>query len=189
MPQRRRSYKVCYPYNGNIILHTAEPYREGNALIAAEDRNGKILWSWHVWLTDQPSECVYANDAGVMMDRNLGATSATPGDVGALDLLYQWIGKIHFWDRHIRKKNIEAKSTIRWPSPVRINFNVGTIPYTIEHPTTYIADTSDPDDLWWADWIYPDSDNENITRWDSQKTIYDPCPAGWRVPDGGDNGI
>ena len=25
--------------------------------------------------------------------------------------------------------------------------------------------------------------------WQSKKTAYDPCPAGWRVPDGGENGI
>ena len=25
--------------------------------------------------------------------------------------------------------------------------------------------------------------------WDTQKSIYDPCPAGWRVPDGGKDGI
>jgi uncharacterized protein (TIGR02145 family) len=25
--------------------------------------------------------------------------------------------------------------------------------------------------------------------WASTKTIYDPCPAGWRVPEGGDNGV
>ena len=30
------------------------------------------------------------------------------------------------------------------------------------------------------------------TRWttsDKAKSIYDPCPAGWRVPDGGSNGV
>ena len=25
--------------------------------------------------------------------------------------------------------------------------------------------------------------------WESTKTVYDPCPAGWRVPEGGDNGV
>ena len=25
--------------------------------------------------------------------------------------------------------------------------------------------------------------------WQSEKTVYDPCPAGWRVPDGGENSI
>ena len=61
--------------------------RKGNAVIAAKDSQRNIVWSWHIWLTDQPEEWVYANEAGTIMDRNLGATSATPGDVGALGLL------------------------------------------------------------------------------------------------------
>ena len=30
---------------------------------------------------------------------------------------------------------------------------------------------------------------QDNTRWQSEKTIYDPCPVGWRVPEGGNNGI
>ena len=80
---------VCYK-NGYLIFETASTFKEGNAVIAVKDKSGKILWSWHIWMTDEPDECVYANNAGVMMDRNLGATSATPGDVGVHGLLYQW---------------------------------------------------------------------------------------------------
>ena len=76
--------------NGNITFGTPDQYREGNAVIAAKDASGKILWSWHIWMTDQPQEHIYPNNAGTMMDRNLGATSAEPGSVGALGLLYQW---------------------------------------------------------------------------------------------------
>ena len=49
---------------------------EGNAVIAAKDSEGNILWSWHIWMTDQPEEQIYNNNAGTLMDRNLGATSA-----------------------------------------------------------------------------------------------------------------
>ena len=73
--------------DGEITFQTADTYKEGNAVIAAKDASGTILWSWHIWLTDEPQGQVYYNNAGTMMDRNLGATSATPGDVGALGLL------------------------------------------------------------------------------------------------------
>lgn len=33
------------------------------------------------------------------------------------------------------------------------------------------------------------SSSTDNTRWQSSKTIYDPCPPGYRVPDGGSNGI
>lgn len=73
---------------GYIAFQTADTFKEGNAVIAAKDGSGNILWSWHIWFTDQPQSHVYNNNAGTMMDRNLGATSATKGDVGALGLLY-----------------------------------------------------------------------------------------------------
>ncbi len=157
--------------------------RKGNAVIAAKDANGKILWSWHIWLTDKPEEQVYYNKAGTMMDRNLGATSAIPGDVGALGLLYQWGRKDPFLGSSSIRRNKEALSTISWPLPVVSTSNTGTIEYSITHPTTYITKNDDN-----GDWYYMDRGTDNI-RWKSSKTIYDPCPAGWRVPDGDENGV
>ena len=76
--------------DGYIAFQTADTFKEGNAVVAAKDVEGNILWSWHIWMTDQPQEHVYNNNAGTMMDRNLGAVSAVSGDVGAIGLLYQW---------------------------------------------------------------------------------------------------
>ena len=40
------------------------------------------------------------------------------------------------------------------------------------------------------DWYYTGDSSTDNTRWQSEKTIYDPCPAGWRAPDGGSiNGV
>ena len=176
----------CYK-DGYIVFQTADTFKEGNAVIAAKDADGNILWSWHIWLTDQPQAQVYKNNAGTMMDRNLGATSATPGDVGALGLLYQWGRKDPFLGSSSISDVIEAKSTITWPSAVSSDSSKGTIDYATAHPTTSITSNSRN-----SDWYYTgDSSNDN-TRWttsESSKSIYDPCPAGWRVPDGGSNGI
>lgn len=90
-------------------------------------------------LTDKPEEQVYYNKAGTMMDRNLGATSAIPGDVGALGLLYQWGRKDPFLGSSSIRRNKEALSTISWPLPVVSTSNTGTIEYSITHPTTYIT--------------------------------------------------
>ena len=167
-----------------IVFHTSDVFREGNAVIAAKDASGKILWSWHIWLTDQPGKCVYANNAGTLMDRNLGATSATPGDVGALGLLYQWGRKDPFLGSSSISNSVEAKSTITWPSSVLTSSSSGTIGYAVEHPTTFIMSYYNN-----YDWYYTGSSSTDDTRWQSAKTIYDPCPAGWRVPDGGENGV
>lgn len=176
----------CYK-DGYIAFHTADTFKEGNAVIAAKDADGNILWSWHIWLTDQPQGQVYYNNAGTMMDRNLGATSATPGDVGALGLLYQWGRKDPFLGSSSISSNTIAKSTIAWPSAVSSDSSNGTIAYATAHPTTFIANNDSN-----YDWYYTGSESTDNTRWttsDKAKSIYDPCPSGWRVPDGGHNGI
>ena len=176
----------CYK-DGYIAFQTADTFKEGNAVIAANDADGNILWSWHIWFTDEPQGQDYYNNAGTMMDRNLGATSATPGDAGALGLLYQWGRKDPFLGSSSISSSTVAKSTITWPSDVSSNSSNGTIEYATAHPTTFIASNSKN-----ADWYYTGSSSTDNTRWttsDKAKSIYDPCPSGWRVPDGGDNGI
>ena len=165
--------------NGVITFETPSAYKEGNAVIAAKDASGKILWSWHIWLTDQPQGQVYYNNAGTMMDRNLGATSATPGDVGALGLLYQWGRKDPFLGSSSISSGTEAKSTLTWPSAVSSDSSKGTIAYATANPTTFITYYNN------YDWYYTESTSTDNTRWQSAKTIYDPCPVGWCVPYGG----
>lgn len=171
---------------GYISFDTANSFKEGNAVIAAKDASGIILWSWHIWLTDEPQGQEYYNNAGTMMDRNLGATSATPGDVGTLGLAYQWGRKDPFLD--------SSSSTITWPSPVTSNSSCGTIAYAIANPLTFIQYHK------WDyeyvsrnyDWCYTGSSSVDYTRWttsENPKSIYDPCPPGWRVPDGGEKGV
>lgn len=168
--------------NGKITYIVSSPFKEGNAVIAAKSPDGTILWSWHIWLTDQPQEQVYYNNAGTMMDRNLGATSATPGDVGALGLLYQWGRKDPFLGSSSISSSVDAKSTGTWPSVVASSNNNGNVDYVTTNPMTFIVGTDSSD----YDWHYPSANN---ALWKSFKTIYDPCPVGWRVPDGGDYGV
>ena len=175
--------------NGVITFKTPDVFKEGNAVIAAKDASGTILWSWHIWFTDQPEGQVYYNNAGTMMDRNLGATSATPGDVGALGLLYQWGRKDPFLGSSSIHNDsmVKAKSTISWPSAVFSNSSTGTIGYAIANPTTFIGCYNNN-----YDWYYTGSESTDNTRWtasDNDKSIYDPCPVGWRVPDGGEDGV
>lgn len=173
--------------DGYIYFQTADTFKEGNAVIAAKNSYGTILWSWHIWLTDQPQGQVYYNNAGTMMDRNLGATSATPGDVGALGLLYQWGRKDPFLGSSSISDDIVAQSTITWPSAVESGPSTGTLEYATSHPTTFITSNYAN-----GDWYYTGSDSTDNTRWTESsgaKSIYDPCPSGWRVPDGGENSV
>lgn len=132
---------------------------EGNALVAAKDANGKILWSWHIWVTDQPQDQLYVNSTGsyTMLDRNLGATSASRGNGEqwreSVGLPYQWGRKDPFAEGKYQSTSSQLylKETVQSP--------------------TYFAYGNDKWAKDWSQYLWsPD-----------QKTIYDPCPAGYRV--------
>ena len=207
--------------DGYVAFRLPDTYKEGNAVIAAKDAEGTILWSWHIWLTDKPGEDVYPNNAGTMMDRNLGATTVQgDNDCG---LLYQWGRKDPFLGYTTSQASIAAASTIKWPAAVKCDATKGTIEWTVKNPLTYITNeliytreeeytydlgngvTGTGKNFYCMgnnDWFYnPNAMVElnardpkvgkiiGTNRWGSTKTLYDPCPAGWRVPDGGSNSI
>ena len=154
--------------DGYIRFSTPETFKDGNAVIAAKNSKGTILWSWHIWCAEEGwTEHVYANNAGTMMDRNLGATSATPGDVGALGLLYQWGRKDPFLGSASISDSILALSTGTWTIASGGSQSLAEL-----NPMTFYSGLSLPNGSW------------NI-----EKTAYDPCPVGWRVPIGGENGV
>ena len=154
----------AYYKDGYIRFSTPENFRDGNAVIAAKHSNGTILWSWHIWCAEEGwTEQVYANNAGTMMDRNLGATSATPGNVGALGLLYQWGRK----------------------DPTMLGEMLSTGIWSISSESiTYDKAQTNP-------MVYYKGFFNCLpaNSWQSEKTAFDPCPSGWRVPDGGENGV
>lgn len=152
--------------DGYIRFSTPSEFRQGNAVIAAKNSKGVIYWSWHIWLSSEGwKEQVYYNDAGTMMDRNLGALSATPGDALANGLFYQRGRKDPFLGASSINSNTQALSTGSWEvSSERVD-----IIHAGEYPMTSFRT------------IY---DYSNDNGWTSEKSAYDPCPAGWRVPDG-----
>ena len=179
-----------------ISFETPSTFNKGNAVIAAKDASSNILWSWHIWLTDQPEGQAYYNNAGTMMDRNLGATSATPitsKEICEHGLLYQWGRKDPFLSAGPEFTHSPAYSTITWPSIKESDSVIGTIEYSIANPTTFIF--WDRKDDYYAqnfDWYYTESATTDDTRWttsEHSKSMYDPCPIGWRVPDGGIQGV
>ncbi len=171
-------HSVGYQY-GYVYFSTSAVFRDGNASIAVRDSAGIILWSWHIWCSKEGwIDQVYPNGAGTMMDRNLGATSATPGSVGALGLLYQWGRKDPFIGSYTISSSDQAQATGLWNSVS----SAQSIDYAISNPTTYIYLTHD----WCSDSTSETTDG--IYRWkNGKKTMYDPCPVGYRVPNGYEN--
>lgn len=93
--------EVSLGEEGRIRFTTADPFVEGNAVVAACDADGAILWSWHLWLTSADLEGAlhrYALPyeglgAAAVMDRNLGALAAAwqgSDNVSSYGMFYQW---------------------------------------------------------------------------------------------------
>lgn len=162
--------------NGYVYFSTPETFKNGNASIAVRNSKDLILWSWHIWCSEEGwIDQVYANNAGTMMDRNLGATSATPGDIGAFGLLYQWGRKDPFLGSCSLTAKTFAASTGSWS----VASSPNTIDFAEENPTTFIK----------SNWSGGGVPGEGWHTSESEKGLYDPCPAGYRVPDGGENGF
>ena len=170
--------KVSYA-DGYISFSTPETLKPGNAVIAA--KNGEtILWSWHIWIpkTDVTVQDAVAFSGANMMDRNLGAlvTTAATGDVDPLSigLYYQWGRKDPFPGHHSFGKDEGAK--VAGISMTK-HGEAADMAYAIAHPTEYIHQKG-VWDCWWNSEEPTDSWNSS----DNKKTIYDPCPPGYRVP-------
>lgn len=119
------------------------------------------------------------------MDRNLGAASITdPG------LYYQWGRKEPFGASYTRVTYHEDHPyDITDPM---MGYGEMTLAYSIAHPWTFMCGVAMNDDRYedTSDWLA--SQNPNL--WGNassataladagSKSIYDPCPPGWRVPD------
>ena len=207
----------------------------GNAVVAAYNSSGTIVWSWHIWISDyiptglkdftpgdatarqaaiqeaktatisgtvhtydgneQYQATAWTESSGafhelVIMDRNLGATRSTFSIDNALDAartfgnLYEWGRKDPFvgsidgssveinflydgdgvaipiqkqqWSKGVNATSEAREESIKYPDVYYTSYNTST---AIQFPA----------DSW-------------LTA-TGAKTLYDPCPKGWRVPD------
>lgn len=163
-----------------VYFSTPSTLKEGNALIAVKDESGKILWSWHIWcVKDDPTVLrqMLTNGSSPTMDRNLGALSKTPGDYAANGLFYQWGRKDPFVGSAARSSNAFMYSTAPFDAVSTDNVT-GNMDYATAHPNTFIYSVSSS-----QDWM---TGRNNYDQWSSSKTMYDPCPYGWKIPVGYD---
>lgn len=183
----------------------AQNYRGGNALIGAFGKNtdgsvnySDLLWTWHIWVCPDldsngdgyvsDSELSAKDQAWVtgytFMDRNMGALSKNPG-LPSLGLLYQWGRKDPFVgaakvstdqsnNRMYTHLPLQAQGYYWRNSSGNMSINEA-----VKAPTTLINGTItgvDYKSLWGtATGLAGEAHAGN-------KTIYDPCPHGYRVP-------
>lgn len=177
---------------------------DGNVLIAAVDASDNILWSWHLWFSKEVNNplkeySTYANGV-TFMNRNLGAYGNSNGATDNTNLILDSYGLYYQWGRKdpfVRpyyhdcaggddEYLYNGQNSAAYLEFAERSSETGTVAYTIAHPTTFITNAACVDDEngdGIGDWLStPDSSLWSGTT----KSLYDPCPYGWRVPAGSD---
>ncbi len=172
-----------------LYIQLRNAYR-GNIVVGIKkDGSDDYLWSWHLWLTEDPL-CI-----GGFMDRNLGATgglmttASHPGDT--FGTFYQFGRKdplardIHYFDINGDLITKWEETTDASGNTVRPYTTAGpvTIATTIKNPLIFYSTTSG---AWNSDetatYINSLWNDINGTTSGKTKTFFDPSPDGWRLP-------
>ena len=182
------------PFNYVVFRVIEIPTTGGNAVIGIGNDN-TIFWSWHIWATkenitpvstwnriesDKTSGTEY-----MIMPINLGWTWDTAEMLHGKNVFYQWG----------RKDPIPGPSKYNSTSDPTLyeggfNYNdgtSGTVVKGITSPNICFPNSSGS----WCEleyyYNYWDSNYKDLGYSDvsTTKTIYDPCPTGWKVPPGG----
>lgn len=82
---------IAYYPEEQKIAFNIEKGKTGNAIVAITDGVDNVLWSWHIWVTEDNSFMTQTSK-GEFMDRNLGAISKSTaeGDHEDLGVYYQY---------------------------------------------------------------------------------------------------
>lgn len=170
-----------------IYFKTPDVLTPGNALIAALDASGAIIWSWHIWIPATAIEEVgsYSVDAKYLMDRNLGALKAAVAgnsviDITSIGLYYQWGRKDPFvGPREILEGEYPSKAKVAGVERTAEKIQI-SLAESIAQPTLFArglyVDGKQVNPDWCSD--------QNGEYWgdSGDKSVYDPCPAGYRIP-------
>lgn len=195
-----------------IVFKTADKdhIKQGNAVIAVKDSKGKVMWSWHIWVT---------NNSGIENFTTIENYQGNYYDLADLNL--GLCDGIHFkWPARSATIRIEqAESgkyhdfTIR-QEPMNWMFDFNYTFYQWGRKDPIIGYTSSPTDIVVYEEVKPhyNIDNRPYTSlntstdgtmsavisnpqafctnwqpqgsyWNTKKTVFDPCPVGMRVPD------
>ena len=178
--------------------------KKGNAVIAVYDRDGNIIWSWHIWVTDELADknysLVYNGNLKTfsVMNMNLGARKATcTGSDDAVDTY----GLYYLWGRKdpspgppsYNYSQADTRTMDYWYMDQGVKSSVDvitdaypTMEMSARHPLSLLM-PSRISEIYSNDWLYESIDQ----LWGYspsagevvKKTIYDPCPYGYRVAD------
>ena len=183
-------------YEDNLIyfqIGSSDPFstmKKGNVVLALKNATNNIIWTWHIWMTDEPRDIAYGSNR-YFLDRNIGAVSAemVAPWINNYGFVYQWGRKDPFVGGDgennettanilsIAKSNTIYNTGAEW----KVSQTTMSANFARENPMTFICNSSPSADLLApVDWL--SGTPPALKRWDANKTDNDPCPHGYKVP-------
>ena len=170
-------------------------YTKGNVALALKNKvTGAIVWSWHIWITDDVKDTTYYLESGAnlkFLDRNIGATSAETVSprVNNFGFVYQWGRKDPFLGGDGLNNEtyatpfsmVKNNSIVNTGAEWKVDSISASADFAKQNPMTFISYKTTSTNLNTpVDWL---SGSSNPNRWmDNSKTDNDPCPYGYKVP-------
>lgn len=166
--------------------------KQGNAVIDIT-KGGTRLWSWHIWGTDyypytpaydKPNPTVKGSGTNnYWMDRNLGALSNDITTVESYGLYYQHSRKDPY-----QRQGTYGDNTVNWSSAKKKQYDLnGEVSPTRGVALNGTASVRQPMAMSYITWrgTSDATTGQPVNLWGGQvggtKTIFDPCPVGYRV--------
>ena len=196
---------------GKTIITVPLSGKKGNAVIALRSvlSGTPVVWSFHIWVSEiNDIQCTSSSlGSYYILDRNLGATTCVGKDQdptgypNSYGLYYQW-GRKDPFPKCLSTDLGASSNTYYFKSDLlnvaEKNTVMPNINYSIQNPETRIGYKAGNAAHWeyyegntsefnTALWGYPTtkgsgSDAYKVKESETVKTVYDPCPAGYRVP-------
>ena len=189
--------------NGNVLK--VKSNAQGNGLVAIKDAEGKIVWSYHIWVINPGEHPVVdvkyevGESSFYMMSHNLGGIYEL---VGNANNAYNTYGMFYQWGR---KDPLPAYGTSTYTNGVTALFNSAvnsrnSIADAIANPLTmyinfdenqaegrnmsvpFAPQTASSNCLWGANSALTTAVDNTSALPGFVKTVYDPCPEGYMVP-------
>lgn len=211
------------------IVFTIDPefMQQANAIFAVRDTEGKIMWSWHVWVTEHDLEDTYSlydyNSKTMyyeMMPISLGwidgkrvwydernlsfeFTQAGTGKVCTMavrqegaEYQYTDVGSLYYqWGRKdpiigLKSRALHGAEDYRPHEVVdekyryRYEEKYVDIATSIQNPNVYYVHKNGSTGNWLTSPVANlwDGNSSEASSSTSVKTIYDPCPRGFKIP-------
>lgn len=173
--------------DGDFLKFTVGTFNPGNAVIAVKNSSGTILWSWHIWATEEDltntirlTEGTHNYDLSPVV---LGWVPTGAGGKKGYHTYYQWGRKDPIIPTTDEKISTTNKTVYNISGSVITGLtyeqnNSATIGTNIQNPMKFYFNNS----------TYTSMNNNYSNLWNSGtyyapiKTVYDPCPPGFVIP-------